>query len=80
VVAVNPGTVATPVLDRQLAALMEREGIGRDEALERVRGQQPLGRITQPDDVADVIAFLASDAAGLISGTAVDLGGRGRAL
>jgi NAD(P)-dependent dehydrogenase (short-subunit alcohol dehydrogenase family) len=80
VVAVNPGNVATPVLERLLAARMEREGISREEALERTRQQQPLGRITQPEEVADLIAYLASDAAGLLSGTSLDVGGRGRAL
>jgi NAD(P)-dependent dehydrogenase (short-subunit alcohol dehydrogenase family) len=80
VVAVNPGPVATPVLDRYLAVRVEREGISREEALERHRREQPLGRIPTPEDVADLVAFLASDAAGLISGTSVDFGGRGRAL
>jgi 3-oxoacyl-[acyl-carrier protein] reductase len=80
VVAVNPGYVATPVLDRMVALTMEREGVGHDEALDRLRRQQPLRGIPEPEQVADLIAFLASDAAGWISGTSIDFGGRGRAL
>ncbi len=80
VVAVNPGPVATPVLDRYLAVRAEREGISREEALERHAREQPLGRIPTPEEVAELVTFLASDAARLISGTSVDFGGRGRAL
>ena len=80
VVAVNPGPVQTPVLDRYLAVRAEREGISREEALERHAREQPLGLIPTPEEVAELVTFLASDAAHLISGTSVDFGGRGRAL
>ena len=33
--------------------------------------RQPLGRMAEPDDIATVVAFLASDAAGFITGDTV---------
>jgi 3-oxoacyl-[acyl-carrier protein] reductase len=37
--------------------------------------QIPLGRMGTPEDVADVVAFLASDAAGYMTGATLDVGG-----
>jgi 3-oxoacyl-[acyl-carrier protein] reductase len=35
----------------------------------------PLGRLGEPEDVAEVVAFLASDAAAYLTGTTIDVGG-----
>jgi NAD(P)-dependent dehydrogenase (short-subunit alcohol dehydrogenase family) len=35
----------------------------------------PLGRIAQPEDIADVVVFLASRRAGYVSGAVVSLDG-----
>jgi len=35
----------------------------------------PLGRFGEPEDVAEVVAFLASDAAAYLTGTTIDVGG-----
>ena len=37
--------------------------------------QVPLGRVGTPEDVAEVAAFLASDAAGYLTGATIDVGG-----
>jgi NAD(P)-dependent dehydrogenase (short-subunit alcohol dehydrogenase family) len=80
VVAVNPSSTNTPVLERQLAMMMKEQGLDRDTALAQLQRRQPLGRIAEPEDLAELVAYLASDAAGLLSGTSVDVGGMGRAL
>jgi NAD(P)-dependent dehydrogenase (short-subunit alcohol dehydrogenase family) len=36
--------------------------------VERIKEQTPLGRWAQPDDIADVVVFLASDAARFVTG------------
>jgi len=63
--AVAPGIVDTDM------STFARTDAGRDYAL----GIQTLKRVAQPDDVGDVIAFLASDAARWISGDTVRVDG-----
>ena len=55
--AVAPGFIATDMT----AAL-------REEIIEEVRSRTPLGRLGEPQDVADAVLFLASDAASFITG------------
>lgn len=72
VVSVSPGAVYTPLVD----ASLEAQG-GEAELANR----HPLGRIGKPEEVANAVLFLASDAASFITATdlAVDggLGGLG---
>lgn len=49
--AVCPGAVATPVLTRYF-------GEERDRAMEQFAARLPVGRIGQPEDVADAVLFL----------------------
>jgi 3-oxoacyl-[acyl-carrier protein] reductase len=62
--AVAPGFIATDMT----TALGE-------EVLERVKQEIPLGRLGQPQDVADAVLFLASDAAGFITGHVLTVDG-----
>lgn len=64
--AVLPGATETPMLRREAAAS------GDPAALLRVfAAAQPMGRLVQPDEVAKVAAFLASDAASGVTGSCV---------
>lgn len=68
--AVNPGVVVTN---------LHRRG-GMDAAkyaefLERSKSTHPLGRPGQPEEVADLIAFLVSPAAGWITGETISIDG-----
>ena len=71
---VNPGVVVTE---------LHRAGGMNDEAyqafLEHSKTTHPLGRVGQPEEVADLIYFLASERAGWITGATVSIDG-GRAL
>jgi 3-oxoacyl-[acyl-carrier protein] reductase len=62
--AVAPGFIATDMT----AALGE-------EVLAQVQKEIPLGRLGQPQDVADAVLFLASEAAGFITGHVLTVDG-----
>jgi NAD(P)-dependent dehydrogenase (short-subunit alcohol dehydrogenase family) len=68
--AVNPGVVRTN---------LHRRG-GWNEAryaafLEHSKSTHPMGRVGTPEDVADAIAFLASDRSGWITGETIAVDG-----
>lgn len=65
--SVSPGSVRTPILE---LAARTFDGPDADvEAVFRRFGEaHPLGRIGEPQEVADLIAFLVSDKAGFITG------------
>ncbi|MBI4279485.1 MAG: SDR family oxidoreductase [Armatimonadetes bacterium] len=65
VTAFAPSTTLTAGLKTRFTA----------EALEAIRTQIPLGRLAEPEDQANVVVLLASDAARALSGTTVDVTG-----
>jgi NAD(P)-dependent dehydrogenase (short-subunit alcohol dehydrogenase family) len=72
--AVNPGVVVTEI--------HKRGGMDEEQYaafLEHSRTTHPLGRVGQPGEIADLIAFLASDKAAWITGGTYSIDG-GRAL
>jgi len=65
--AICPAAIATPML----VAGFE----GRPEALAALEAFHPVGRLGQPDEVAQAAVFACSDAAGFLNGTCLDLSG-----
>jgi NAD(P)-dependent dehydrogenase (short-subunit alcohol dehydrogenase family) len=65
--AVCPGTVDSPWVRR----LVEEVG----ESLDALRARQPMGRLGTPDEVAQAVLYLASDAAAFITGTGLVIDG-----
>jgi 3-oxoacyl-[acyl-carrier protein] reductase len=67
---IRVNAVAPGVIDTDMSNFMKTDA-GREAAL----GMQALKRIGKPEDVADVVAFLASDAARWISGASIPVDG-----
>ncbi|GAA3291630.1 MULTISPECIES: 3-oxoacyl-ACP reductase FabG [Dactylosporangium] len=72
--AVAPGYIATPMT----AATAERVGSTAEEHQAQVAERTPLRRVGQPEEVAAVIAFLASDEASYVSGQTLYVNGGAR--
>jgi len=81
---VTPGYIATSAAEARIKQTMDHAGIGRDEAeaaLLAAIGGIPLGRPGYAAEVAQLVAFLVSDAAGYISGSEYVIdGGNNRVL
>jgi len=69
--AVCPGDVETPMLYAEGAA----RGLGPAEAVREADRLSPTGRVTTTEEVASLVAFLASDGAAQITGAAVPIDG-----
>lgn len=65
--AVAPGTIAT-----ELAA---KAVLTSDEAKQRIMSRTPMGRLGEPSEIADAVAWLASDAASYVTGEIVVVDG-----
>lgn len=68
--AICPGTVETPSLDGRMRAQGDYE-----TARAAFIARQPIGRIGKPEEVAELIVYLASDAAGFMTGSIVTIDG-----
>ena len=66
--AVCPGAVAGPRIEDVIRRQAAARGISEAEALGAFTAASPLGRLVEADEVARACAFLASDAAGAITG------------
>ncbi|QGX97092.1 SDR family oxidoreductase [Roseovarius faecimaris] len=69
--AVCPNEVNTPML----RSGFEKRGFDPDRAIEELNASVPLGHIAEPEEIADVILFLASDAARYMCGALVEVNG-----
>ena len=69
--AVLPGWVRTAMAERSAEAEAERRNIHVDQVWAERASIYPQNRVLQPREVAEVIAFLCSDAAGGVNGEAI---------
>ncbi|SDE02600.1 NAD(P)-dependent dehydrogenase, short-chain alcohol dehydrogenase family [Paracoccus isoporae] len=73
--AVCPGFVRTPMQDREIEWEAQLLGTTPEKVLQSYIDQTPLGRLETPEDVADVVVFLASDGARFMTGQGVNVTG-----
>lgn len=69
--AVCPGWVRTPMADEEMDELSRRYGIDRNEAYQLVTKDVPLRRPAESEEIANLVAFLASSEASAMTGSVV---------
>jgi 3-oxoacyl-[acyl-carrier protein] reductase len=67
--AVTPGPTATSAWLGE-GGLADQQGGDREQVLAKVGAGRPLGRLARPEEIAAVIAFLASERASYVTGAA----------
>lgn len=74
--AVCPGWVLTPLVEAQIVARSEREGVTYGQAKDDLLAEkQPSGRFTTVEDLAALVVFLTGDAAANITGASLPVDG-----
>lgn len=68
--AICPGTVETPSLDERMRARGDYE-----TARAAFIARQPMGRIGTPEEIAELVVYLASDAAAYMNGSIIPIDG-----
>ncbi|MBK6764140.1 MAG: 3-oxoacyl-ACP reductase FabG [Micrococcales bacterium] len=69
--AIAPGFIQTDMT----AATAERIGVAFDDFIAMAASQIPVGRVGQPEDIANTVAFLVSEGAGFVSGQVIYVAG-----
>jgi len=66
--AVCPGLIWTPMADQMVAG-------GQGDALKAMEKSIPMGRVGRPEEVADAVLWLCSDAASYVTGQSISVDG-----
>lgn len=73
--AINPGLTLTGRVEEGVAAESRRSGVGPAELLAKGAERIPLGRYAEPEEIASVAVFLASNRASYVTGAIVPMDG-----
>ena len=73
--AICPGWVDTAMSREGIEAMAASEEIPFDDALARAMREVPMGRMSRPEDIAGVVAWLLSADARMVTGQGIDANG-----
>ena len=73
--AVNPGFVRTDRLEARLQTVAQEQGFSPAEAAERMVKAAGVTRLGEPEDVANLVAFIVSPRGRLLQGALIDIDG-----
>lgn len=69
--AIIPGLIATPILSRSFGVPDDRAEEFTEVLADRLKDEQPIGRVGKADDIAGAAVYLASDASSFVTGTSL---------
>jgi 3(or 17)beta-hydroxysteroid dehydrogenase len=69
--SVHPGMVRTPLLNKAMLETAQARGVPYEQIIREYQSVIPLGDFTRAEDVAAAVAFLASDDARHVTGSAI---------
>jgi 3-hydroxybutyrate dehydrogenase len=73
---VNPAYVRTPLVEKQIADQAATHGIAESEVVEKIMlAPVAVKRLIEPDEVADLVAFLCGPSSASISGSSFSMDG-----
>jgi NAD(P)-dependent dehydrogenase (short-subunit alcohol dehydrogenase family) len=75
VVALNPGATETSRVAEGLAAEAKLGGMSVDDARQASVVRIPMGRMAEPEEIANAVLFLASERASYITGVSISMDG-----
>jgi 3-hydroxybutyrate dehydrogenase len=73
--AVCPGYTETDLVRDALDNIMEKTGMTLDQARAKLAESNPQGRLVQPEEVADAVAWLCQSGAGAVNGQSIPVDG-----
>lgn len=73
--AVCPGFTDTPMLDANIARIVEQTGNSEDKVRGIFAGANPMKRLIEPDEVARAVLWLVGPGSGAITGQAISVSG-----
>jgi len=78
--AIAPGTIMTPIMARAFGVPLEDAPEFLAYLAQELGPKLPIGRVGQPDDIADVAVFLASELSRYVTGIVVPIDGGATAI
>jgi 3-hydroxybutyrate dehydrogenase len=73
---INPGYVRTPLVEGQLADQAHTHGVPESEVLEKILlARSAMKRLVEPEEVAELLAYLCSPVAGFVTGASITMDG-----
>jgi NAD(P)-dependent dehydrogenase (short-subunit alcohol dehydrogenase family) len=71
---VCPGVIRTPILD-PMVQMAKAAGASEEQLWARMGKAHPIGRVGNPEEVAEAVTWLASDRASFVTGVALPVDG-----
>jgi NAD(P)-dependent dehydrogenase (short-subunit alcohol dehydrogenase family) len=75
VVGVNPGLTKTERVAEGMKADAKIAGVSEAEALRRAMEKLPMGRLAEPEEIASMVVFAASDRGAFLTGANITMDG-----